>query len=109
VHHRLFVSALVIAQAIAHLVQRLADAGDVAVAEDAKHAGKEALPMSVALAVLDAQESHERLGHRQSNRRMQRVLPVKLQVPSAKLQTRSGGSSSSNNLTTTEGDWVCNL
>ena len=65
VHHRLLVAALVVAQPIAHLIERLADAGDVAVAEDAEDAGKERLPPAVALAELDAQEPHQRLRHRQ--------------------------------------------
>ena len=52
--HRLFVAALVIAQRAAGLVQGLADAGDVAVAEDAEHAGEERLLPAVAFAALRA-------------------------------------------------------
>ena len=43
------------------LQQRLADTGDVAVPEDAEAAGEQLLPLAVALGVLDAQESHQRL------------------------------------------------
>ena len=53
----LLIAALVVAHPIAHLIQRLADAGDVAVAEDAEHAGKKRLAPTVALAELDAQEA----------------------------------------------------
>ena len=66
VDHRLFVAALVVAQAVAHLIERLADAGDVAVTENSEHPGEERLPPSVALAELHAQKPHQRLRHGQS-------------------------------------------
>ncbi len=47
------------------LEQGLADAGDVAVAEDPEAAGDQPLPGAVALAVLGGQEAHQRLGHRE--------------------------------------------
>ncbi len=45
------------------LEQRLADAGDVAVAEDPEAAGDQAPALAVALGVLVGQEADERLGH----------------------------------------------
>ncbi len=63
VHHRLLVAGQDVAQA-AVLLQRLADAGDVAVAEDAQHPGEERLLHPVALDVLRGQERHQRLRHR---------------------------------------------
>ena len=62
VHHRLFVARRVVRQAIAVLVQRLADAGHVAVAEDAEAAGEEAVTDAVALHLLDGQEADQGLG-----------------------------------------------
>ena len=62
VDHRLLVARLVERQQVAVLLQRLADAGDVAVAEDAEAAGEEALAAAVALDLLRRQESDERLG-----------------------------------------------
>jgi hypothetical protein len=50
------------------LEQRLADAGDVAVAEDPEAAGDQALLLAVALGVLAGQEADERLGHGQPGR-----------------------------------------
>ena len=63
VHHRLLVARQVVAQA-AVLLQRLADAGDVAVAEDAEHAGEERRRRAVALDLLGGQERDQRLRHR---------------------------------------------
>ena len=67
VHHRLLVAALVVGQLTGRqqlgLQQRLADAGDVAVAEDAEAAGEELLPLAVALAPLVGEEAHHGLGH----------------------------------------------
>ena len=68
VHHRLLVAALVVAKPIAHLVERLPDAGDVAVAEDAEDASEERLPPAVALAELHAQEPDQRLRRGEANR-----------------------------------------
>ena len=47
------------------LAQGLADAGDVAVAEDPEAAGEQALGAAVALAVLVGQELDQGLGHGQ--------------------------------------------
>jgi len=44
------------------LRQRLAQAGDVAVAEDAEASGEESLPRAVAFHLLDGEEAHEGLG-----------------------------------------------
>ena len=66
-HHRLLVAALEIAHPGLHLVERLADAGDVTVAEDAKHAAEQRLPPAVTFRELDAQKFHERLCHRGSH------------------------------------------
>jgi hypothetical protein len=68
VHHRLLVAALVVSQPILHLMERLANSGDIAMAEDAEHTGEKRLAQAITLAVLDAQKPHERLRHRQSNR-----------------------------------------
>ena len=51
------------------LEQRLADARDVAVAEDAEAAGEELLPLAVALGVLVGQEAHDGLGDGQPDGR----------------------------------------
>ena len=66
-HHRLLVAALVVAK-VGVLLERLADAGDVAVAEDAEAAGEEGLLHAVALDVLLLEEGDQRLGHRQAYR-----------------------------------------
>ncbi len=50
------------------LEQRLADPGDVAVAEDPEHAGDEAAFHAVPLGVLVGEEPHEGLGHGESHR-----------------------------------------
>ena len=49
------------------LQQRLPDAGDVAVAEDAEAAGDQPLLVAVALGVLGGQEADEGLGDGQSH------------------------------------------
>ena len=67
VDHRLLVARRVIGQQVGVPVQRLPEARDVAVAEDAEAAGEEALARAVALDVLGGQEADERLGHRQSH------------------------------------------
>src|SRR5262249_43746218 len=61
VHHRLLVAGEVVGE-LALLLQRLADARDVAVAGDAPAAGEELLAAAVALDVLVDQEAHDRLG-----------------------------------------------
>jgi hypothetical protein len=67
VHHRLFVSALVVAKRTAQLIEGLANPGDVAMTKDAKHSAEERLPPPVALARLRAEKTHQRLCHRQPN------------------------------------------
>ncbi len=65
--HRLLVASLVVAE-VGVLLERLADAGDVAVAEDAEAAGEEGLLHAVALGILLLQERDQRLCHRQTER-----------------------------------------
>src|SRR5205807_2215754 len=60
-HHRLLVARHDEAQAIARGEERFAEPGDVAVAEDAEHAGEHRLRPAVARAALRDQEFHERL------------------------------------------------
>ena len=66
VDHRLLVAGQVVRQVgravQLGLQQRLADAGDVAVAEDPEAAGDQPLLDAVALRVLGGQEPHQRLG-----------------------------------------------
>ncbi len=70
VHHGLFVAALVVGHLRGVLQQRLAEAGDVAVAEDAPGGADEPPPDAVALGVLGGEETDQRLcdgqagGHR---------------------------------------------
>ena len=61
VHHRLLVPRLVVGQQIGVLVQRLADPGDVAVAEDPEAPLEEPVLDAVALDVLRGEEPYERL------------------------------------------------
>jgi hypothetical protein len=74
VDHRLLVPRLVVAEAVAGLLEGLADAGDVAVPEDPEHPGEEGLLAPVALDVLLGQELDDGLRHRQPPRRGHRVL-----------------------------------
>ncbi len=60
--HRLLVAGLVEGQRVGVLLQRLPDAGDVAVAEDAEAAGEEAVALAVALDALGGEEADEGLG-----------------------------------------------
>ena len=59
--HRLLVAREHVGHLVARLEQRLTDAGDVAVAEDAEAAGDQPLLDPVALGVLVRQEADERL------------------------------------------------
>ena len=61
-HHRLLVAGRVVGEQVLVLGQRLAQAGDVAVAEDAQAPGEEALAPAVALDVLGGEEADEGLG-----------------------------------------------
>lgn len=65
-YHRLLVACLIIAE-VGVLVERLSQAGDVAVPKDAKTARKEALFHAVAFAVLVLQKAHDRLCYRQAD------------------------------------------
>ena len=60
-HHRLFVARQNESDPVACREQRLAQAGDVAVAENAEHSGKERLPDAVALGVLRDEKFDESL------------------------------------------------
>jgi hypothetical protein len=62
VHHRLLVARLVIGEQLLVLLERLAEPGQVAVAEDAEAAGEEAAALAVALDLLDGEKAHQRLG-----------------------------------------------
>ena len=68
-HHRLLVPALVVGQELRALVERLADAADVAVAEDAEAAAEEAVLDAVPLDVLRREEAQEGLRRRQPDAR----------------------------------------
>ncbi len=61
VDHALLVAGLVEAEVLAVLQQRLADAGDVAVTEDADGAAEERLDVTVAFDPLSGQETDDRL------------------------------------------------
>lgn len=69
VDHRLLVAALVERHVVAVLDQRLAEAADVPVAEDAPGRADQPLPYAVALRVLGGEEADECLGDRQPRRR----------------------------------------
>src|SRR4029453_1836206 len=62
VHHRLLVARLVVGQELRILVERLTDAGDVAVTEDPEAAMEEPAFEPVPLDVLGGEEAYERLG-----------------------------------------------
>ena len=66
--HGLLVAGLVVGHGVGVLLERLADAGDVAVAEDAEAACEEALLRPVPFDVLVREEPNQRLGHRESYR-----------------------------------------
>ena len=59
--HRLLVAGLVERQQILVLLERLPQAGQVAVPEDAEAAGEEAPALAVALDLLRGEEAHQRL------------------------------------------------
>ena len=59
--HALLVAGLVEAEVLAVLQQRLADAGDVAVTEDADGSAEERLDVPVAFDLLSSQETDDRL------------------------------------------------
>ena len=59
--HRLLVARLVVGELVPVLLERLSDAGDVAVSEDAEGTGEQALLHPVALDVLVGQEPDQRL------------------------------------------------
>src|SRR5207248_438941 len=62
-HHCLLVARLVVAE-LRHLLQRLADSANIAMAKDAKATGKERLFNAVALYVLVFEKCNDGLGHR---------------------------------------------
>ena len=66
-HHRLLVPGLVVGEELRALVERLADPGDVAVAEDAEAAAEELLLEPVALHKLVREEADEGLRGREAD------------------------------------------
>jgi hypothetical protein len=58
VYHRLLVAGLVVREAVGVLLERLADTGDVTVAEDTEASGEEVAFDPVSLYVLLGQEAH---------------------------------------------------
>ena len=84
-HHRLLVAGEDVGKTRAHprferpglvLQQRLADAGDVAVSEDAEAAGEQPLALAVALGPLGREELDGRLRHREPGRPAHEVPPI---------------------------------
>ncbi len=67
-HHALLVARLVVAQGAGVLLQRLADAGDIAVPENTPAPGEERSLDAVTLDLLLGEEQDERLGHGQCSR-----------------------------------------
>src|SRR5204862_1240553 len=65
--HRLFIACLVVAEAVAGLLEGLAQASHVAMAEDAEHAGKEPVLDAVALDRLGGEETDHGLRGGQPN------------------------------------------
>ena len=63
-NHRLLVAGLVVGHGVGVLLERLADARDVAVAEDPEAPSEEALLRPVPLDVLVREKPNQRLGHR---------------------------------------------
>src|SRR5260221_14427559 len=74
------------------LRQRLADAREIAVAEDAPAAGEEPLLDAIALDVLLPEEPHQRLGHREPWHQPPRTILAAVSTASYTLP--SGGESS---------------
>jgi hypothetical protein len=77
---------------VAELLERLAEAGDVAVAEDAPHARDEAGLDAVALGVLGREESDDGLPDRQADRAHGRSSPSRssAQPPAGSRHRRLG-------------------
>jgi len=67
-YHSLLVASLVVRETACVLLERLANTGDVTVAEDTEAPGEEAVFDPVPLYVLLGQEAHQRLGRRQPYR-----------------------------------------
>ena len=66
--HRLLIAGLGVRQVLTVLAERLSQAGNIAVAEDAENGRNQAACLAVALAILDLQILHQRLRHGQANR-----------------------------------------
>src|SRR2546421_12314058 len=64
-HHCLLVASLIIAK-LGHLLQRLANSGDIAVAKDTKASGEKGLFSPVAFHVLVFEKCNNSLRHRQT-------------------------------------------
>ncbi|MBP2672768.1 MAG: hypothetical protein H6Q85_2834 [candidate division NC10 bacterium] len=67
VRHALLVVPLVIGQAVRAVDQRLAEADDISVAEDAEHSTDELVLATIDVEVLVVEKPHERLRHGQSH------------------------------------------
>ena len=91
-HHALLVAGLEVPQAlgvVGGLEQRLADAGDVAVAEDAEAASEQRLLDPVALAALLGEEPHHCLPDSEPHRRAVRHEPF---LPPAEVSGSRGST-----------------
>ncbi|OQA15879.1 MAG: hypothetical protein BWY63_02835 [Chloroflexi bacterium ADurb.Bin360] len=73
--HRLLITRLIIPE-LRHLLQRLSDAADIAVPENAKTAGEEWLLDAITFYVLCFEEGDERLSHGQPNLLDHVCLPI---------------------------------
>src|SRR5262249_27059673 len=73
--HALFVVGAIGRQFVAHLVERLADAGDVAMTEDRPDAAEDLHLLAVDHGHLLFEEMRDRLRHRQSDRLAHRAPP----------------------------------
>jgi hypothetical protein len=72
--HCLLVMRAQCRQPLAHVVQRLADSGDIAMPENRKNAGKQGNLAAIHFARLRREIANERLGHRQPDRGHPRPL-----------------------------------
>ena len=66
-HHRLFVTGLIVGKILSIFGQGLTQSGDIAMTEYAKDPGDQTASLAVALAILHLQIFHQCLGHGQTN------------------------------------------
>jgi hypothetical protein len=74
-YHRLLVSRLVVTKVRSALVERLANTGNVAVAENAEHPREKCMLIAVAFDILVAEESYHCLGCRETPVRSHDACP----------------------------------